>query len=300
MKAINSKPKIIVILGPTASGKSDLAVNIAKKFNGEIISADSRQVYKGLNIGSGKITMKEMCGIPHYLLDVISPKKVFTVDDFKRLGNTAIQKIIQKNKTPIICGGTGFYIDALVKNITLPEVKADKNLRKKLEKIETKKLFLMLKKLDKKRAKNIDPNNKVRIIRALEIINQLGKVPKAKSKPIYNALQIGIDWNKDALRERINKRLASRIKQGMIEEALDLYKNGLSYKRMENLGLEYKYLALFLQNKITKEQMIAELQNKIWQYAKRQIAWFKRDKDIIWIKSEEFRKIDKVIENFLN
>lgn len=300
MKVKETKPKIIVILGPTASGKSDLAVNIAKKINGEVVSADSRQVYKGLDIGSGKITKNEMQNIPHYLLDVFSPKKVFSVEDFKKLGNEAIKKILEKNKVPIICGGTGFYIDTLVRNISFPEVKADKTLRKQLEKIETKKLFEMLKKLDPKRAGSIDSQNRVRLIRAIEIAKSLGKVPKAKSKPIYNSLQIGINWDKEDLRKRINKRLLSRIREGMIQEVKNLHDEDLTWKRLLSLGLEYRYIALFLQNKITKEEMVETLQNKIWQYAKRQIAWFKRDKSIVWIKPEEIDGVGKIVRGFLS
>lgn len=293
-----TKPKIIVILGPTASGKSDLAVSIAKKFGGEIISADSRQVYKGLDIGSGKITKKEMRGVPHHLLDVISPKKIFTVQDFKKLSEEKIKKITNKKRIPIVCGGTGFYIDTLVKNIILPEVKADIELRKKLEKKDTETLFKLLKKKDKKRAQNIDPHNKVRIIRALEIIESLGKVPKIKSSPTFDVLQIGIEWDKEKLRERINKRLISRIKSGMIKEVENLHKNGISWKRLESLGLEYRYCSLFIQKKITKEQMVFELQNKIWQYAKRQLVWFKRDESIVWIKPSGLKKIEEIVGGF--
>ena len=158
----------------------------------------------------------------------------------------------------------------------------------------------MLKKLDPKRAKDIDSQNRVRLIRAIEIAKSLGKVPKAKSKPIYNSLQIGINWDKEELRERINKRLLSRIKKGMIKEVENLHKNGLSWKRLEGLGLEYRYVALFLQEKITKEEMVETLQNKIWQYAKRQIAWFKRDKSIVWIKPEEISSVGKIVGEFLS
>ena len=177
---MESKRKIIVILGPTASGKSALAVKIAKKINGEIISADSRQVYKGLDIGTGKITRKEMGGVPHYCLDVVSPKKIFTVADFKKCAEKAIEKIFAKNKIPIIVGGTGLYIQAVVDNIVLPEVKPNWRLRKELEKKTTEEMFKMLKKLDPERAKNIDAKNPRRLIRAIEITKEIGKMPKLK------------------------------------------------------------------------------------------------------------------------
>ena len=171
------KTKLLIILGPTASGKSDLAVQLAKKYNGEIISADSRQVYKGLNIGTGKITKKEMSGIKHHLLDVTDPKKVFTVSQFKTLVEIAIADISSRGKLPIICGGTGFYIQAVVDNIILPEVPPNKKLREKLNKKTTTELFEILKKLDNERAKNIDAKNPRRLIRAIEIAEKLGKVP---------------------------------------------------------------------------------------------------------------------------
>ena len=172
-----TKRKIIIILGPTASGKSELAVKMARKIGGEIISADSRQVYKGLNIGSGKITKKEMRGVPHYCLDIASPKKVFTAVDFKKCAEKAIKDIQSRDKTPIICGGTGFYIGVITGAIDIPEIKPNWKLRKKLEKMPTEKLFKMLKKLDHARARNIDAKNPRRLIRAIEIAkNKLSAV----------------------------------------------------------------------------------------------------------------------------
>ena len=172
--------KLIVILGPTASGKSDLAIKFAKKFNGEIISADSRQVYKKMDIGTGKITRKETKGVPHYLLDVVSPKRKFTVVQYRKLAIKAINKIFEKGKVPILCGGTGFYIQAVIDGVIIPEVKPDWKLRRKLEKKTTEELFKWLKKLDSKRAKIIDKKNKRRLVRALEVI--IKTVPMIKQK----------------------------------------------------------------------------------------------------------------------
>ncbi len=296
---MKNKPKIIVILGPTASGKSDLAVLLAKKIKGEVVSADSRQVYKGLDIGSGKITKKEMRGVPHHMLDVVNPKKTYSVHDFQKGAEETINKILQKGKVPIICGGTGFYIDSIAKGTILPEVKPDQGLREKVKGLSKEKLFEKLKKLDPKRAKEIDPQNKVRLIRAIEIATALGKVPKIKTDPKYDTFQIGILFNTEILRERINLRLQKRLKIGMIKEVENLHKNGLSWKRLEELGLEYRYIALYLQKKLTKEQMVTELQNKIYQYAKRQITWFKRDKSIVWVEKPEITKIKKITKEFL-
>lgn len=306
------KKKILVIVGPTATGKSDLAVFLAKKISargrpasgwngGEIISADSRQAYKGLDIGTGKITKKEMGGVPHHLLDVTTPKRIFTVSEYKKLGEKALQNIWRQGKLPIICGGTGFYIQALVDGIILPEVPPNKKLRKQLEKKSTATLFLMLKKLDPRRAKEIDAKNPRRLVRAIEIAKYLGKVPHLEVQPPSNVgvLRIGIDMPDKILKERIEKRLLTRIKQGMIEEAKRLHREGISWKRMEELGLEYRYLAQYLQGKITKKQMTEGLEQAIWQYAKRQRTWFKRDKRITWFRPQQKKNIEKLVRRFL-
>jgi tRNA dimethylallyltransferase len=275
---------ILVILGPTASGKSDLAVELAKKMNGEVVSADSRQVYKGLDIGTGKITTAEMQGIPHHLLDIASPQKNFTVADFQKKAYEVIDDILSRGKLPILCGGTGFYIQSIVDGLVLPEVKPNKKLREELNKIGSEELYEMLAKLDPQRALAIDTNNKVRIIRAIEIIKSLGTIPKIARKPRYKAVQFGIRFSDSILKERITTRLLKRVDAGMIEEARDLHSTGLSWKRMESLGLEYRYLAYFLRGKISKEEMIIQLDKLIWHYAKRQMTWFKRDKRIIWME----------------
>lgn len=282
------KQKVIVILGQTATGKSDLAVKIARKIKGEIISADSRQVYTGLDIGTGKITKKEMQGVPHHLLDVAKPKQKFSVALYKKLADEKIEEIISREHTPIIVGGTGFYIDAVTKGIILPEVPPNIKLRKILEKKSLAQLFKILKKLDPARAKSIDVNNKVRLIRAIEIAKALGKVPKIKeNKPKYKFIKIGLYLPEQKLKEKINKRLISRIENGMIKEAQKLRKSGLSLKCMEELGLEYRYLALYLEKKISKQEMIEKLNTEIYQYAKRQMTWFKRNPEIKWLDASK-------------
>lgn len=293
-----NKPKIIVILGQTSTGKSDFAVQIAKLIGGEIISADSRQVYKGLDLGTGKITKKEMRGIPHHLLDVANPKKTFTVSDYKKLTEKKITEIIKNNKVPIICGGTGFYIDAIVSGQIFPEVAPNKILRKELENKSKEELFRMLKKLDKNRAETIDKDNPVRLIRAIEIATELGHVPSlindmANSK--YEVIKIGLAMPDELLKERIYKRILVRIKKGMIKEVENLHEGGLSWKRMNDLGLEYRYISEFLQNKLNNEKMIEKLNQETWAYAKRQQTWFKRDKDTIWINPNEIHEQAKAL-----
>lgn len=283
-----NKPKIIVILGQTSTGKSDLAVEIARRIKppakGEIISADSRQVYKGLDLGSGKITKREMKGVPHHLLDVANPKRKFTVVEYQKLANGKIKEILKSGNIPIICGGTGFYIDALTKGTVFPEVPPNQSLRNKLERKTTSELFKMLKKIDGDRAKSIDRKNKRRLIRAIEIVKQIGKVPKETFEKVpYEFIKIGLYLPNDILKKRIEKRLLRRIKAGMIKEVERLHKNGVSFRRLEELGLEYRSIAEYLQKKLTKEEILAKLSGEIYHFAKRQMQWFKRDKEILWV-----------------
>lgn len=320
----------MVVLGPTASGKSELAVKLAKRFRnpqdgflGEVISADSRQVYKGLDIGTGKVPrdkilnfefqilnqnrIKEFLktethyihkGIRHHLIDVVSPRRVFTVVDYRRLGRKVIQDILKRGKVPIICGGTGFYIDALIYDYPLPNVPPQKDLREKLEKKSCEELLQELKKLDPRRAEMIDGKNKRRLVRALEIVMTSGEpVPVNEKEPIFDVLKIGIKKNDEELRKLIDERLLKRIDEGMIEEAEKLHRKGLSWKRMEELGLEYRYLSRYLRGVITKEEMIESLKKEIRHYAKRQTTWFKRDKEIRWV--DNFSSAEKLAINFL-
>jgi tRNA dimethylallyltransferase len=284
-KNSSRKPRILVIVGPTSSGKSDLAVKLAKQLNGEVVSADSRQVYRGLNLGTGKITKKEMGGVAHYLLDVADPKKQFSVAKYKVLAEKAIDKIIAKGKLPIICGGTGFYIQAVVDGIIPPPVPPNRKLRRRLVNKSASELFKMLKKLDPKRAATIDRKNPRRLIRAIEIAKSLGKVPPTKPVHKYQTIQIGIKIPDVELKKRIKKRLNDRLKKGMLTEAKRLHRKDLSWKRMEELGLDYKYMAQYLQNKIPKPEMIEKIATENWRYAKRQRRWFKRDRRIKWIEA---------------
>lgn len=293
-------PKAIVILGQTATGKSDLAVLIAKKVNGEIISADSRQIYKGLNIGSGKITKTEMRGVKHHMLDVSSPKRVFSVSQFQKQSKKAVEDMLKRGKVPIICGGTGFYIDTLIENKSLPEVPPNKELRQKLDKKNLSELLKILKNKDPKRFKEIDQKNKRRIIRSIEIANFLGKVPSVKNKPFLKCLKIGLKDSKIDLKNKIKIRLLKRIKAGMIKEVERIHQSGVSFKRLDDLGLEYRYVARYLQNKISKEDMISQLEREINKFAKRQETWFKRDKETKWIKPNDHKKALEMVTKFLS
>ena len=277
------KPKILVIVGPTASGKSALAVRLAKRLSGEVISADSRQVYKGLDVGTGKITKKEMRGIPHHLLDVANPKKQFSVSEYKKLALNTLRYIVSYGRLPIIVGGTGFYIEALI--MDLPEVPPDLNLRKKLQNKSVEELSRIL-----GEHKIADRKNKVRLIRAIEIVEALGEIPKIKKSSEYDFVWIGLR-PKD-LERRIYERLTKRLPK-IIKEVRGLHKNGLSWKRMDQLGLEYRYVSEYLRGKMTKSQMTNELFKETKRYSRRQLTWFRRNKKIKWFDSSSLDTILK-------
>jgi len=314
--------KVIVILGPTASGKSDVAIRLAKKFGGEIISADSRQIYRGMDIGSGKVEADRLAeipkefsdrkfysgstlyisdGIPHHLIDVADPNDDFNISHFKKLADKAIADILNRGKVPIICGGTGFWIKSIIDNTQLPEVKPDQLLRSMLRNKPAEELFAMLKKLDPERAETIDAKNSVRLIRAIEICRAIGKVPKIRNQELeirnQEFLQIGLDIEKDILNKKIKKRLDQRFAQGMIEEVEKLHKNGVTWERLEYFGLEYRWIAKYLQKKISLEDMQEKLYFDIIHYAKRQMTWFNKDKRIIWLK--DYTEIEKALKEFL-
>lgn len=312
-----NKQKMVTIVGPTASGKSDLGIKIAKKFNGEIISADSRQVYKDMDIGTGKVSKKEQKIVKHCLLDVVSPKKQFTADDFKRLGEKAIEEIADKGKMPIIVGGTGFYIDVLLGRMNVAEVPPNKKLRAKLEKQSTEQLFKRLSTLNPLRSSNIDRHNKRRLIRALEIVLTTGKpTSNAVVSSKYNVLWLGMSLDKKELTQKIKKRLDVRLKQSMIKEVENLHKHGVSWKRLDDLGLEYRQISEYLKNSKFKYLNPKQIQNskleiqnfknseyyekllrEIIKYSKRQITWFKRNKEIHWIENDH--EVSKLISNFM-
>jgi len=297
------KDKIIVILGQTSSGKTELSVEIAKKYNGEVVSADSQQVYKGLDIGSGKVTKKEMRDIPHYLLDVASPRSVFSVAQFKKKSDKVIKDVLKRGKLPIVAGGTGQYIQAIVDNIVLPEVKPNLKLRKELEKKSAQELGKILKKMDIGRFKEIDQKNSRRLVRAIEIATALGKVPKLTITGLWSNkdfLQIGIKVDDNILKERIEKRFKKRVKQGIVAEAKKLHEQGVSWKRMNQIGLAHKYVVKYIKGEISKEQMIEGAIREERRYAKRQKTWFKRDKRIHWVEYEQKNKIDELVRDFLS
>jgi tRNA dimethylallyltransferase len=321
-KSLVSKIPIIAVVGPTATGKSDLAVSLAKEFNGEIISADSRQVYIGLDLGSGKITKKEMRGVRHYLLDVVSASTVYNAAKFKRATDKAILDIHVRGKLPIIVGGTGFWIDTVLQNAQLPEIKPNITLRKKISGWPTEQLYKELWKLDRTRAEHIDRHNPVRLIRAIEIA--LGMKAKEKAKENrekkleikkkaatlensaagnnYLPLYIGLDAESELLRARIHKRLDKRMRAGMAKEVVGLHKQGVSWKRLDDLGLEYRFVSQMLRGKLPPAKMQELLEIAIWHFAKRQRTWFYRNEAIHWLdasnKKEAVKKASNLVKDF--
>ncbi len=293
-----NKP-LISIVGPTATGKSDLAVFLAKNLNGEIISADSRQVYKGLDIGSGKITKEEMSDIPHHLIDIEDVNNEYTVSHFKKDALAAIEDILSRNRIPIICGGTGFWVDTVTRGLEIPEVPQNKDLRDKLSKLNNEILYKMLVGKDPIRAQDIDKHNPYRLIRALEIIEALGKVPeKTYKNPPYNLCTIGITSTKEELENRISKRLDARFDIGMIDEIKRILDSGVLPSRLISLGLEYRHITQYIIGEYkTFEEMREKLYFDIVHFSKRQMTWFKRHKDISWIDVGEKVKALEIIKN---
>jgi len=294
-------PKLIIILGPTASGKTKLAVALARKFNGEIVSADSRQVYIGMDIGTGKDLKEYGKGekrIPYHLIDIILPKTEFNVFKFKKKATVAINNITARGKTPLVVGGTGLYISALVDNYQLPLGKPDKKIRQKLKKMKIADKLEALKKLDMMTYEKIDKNNLRRIDRALEVCFNGQKFSSgSKKKPIYNTLQIGLKFPKNVMNKKIDKRVDDRLLEGMIGEIKKLHAQKISWRRMESFGLEYRFISRYLRGKYKNQEMINLLKTAIHQFAKRQMTWFKRDTKIHWIENKS--QAEKLIKKFL-
>jgi len=294
------KNPLIVILGPTSSGKSSLGIKLARKFRGEIISADSRQVYKGMNLGTGKVSKKEQRLVPHHLLDVASPKKQFTAAEFKTSTNVTIVKIIEAGKIPFLVGGTPFYIYSVIDNLQFPEVVPNLKLRKQYAKKSAAELFQMLKKLDLRRAKSIDRHNPRRLLRAIEIIKATGKpVPVLSSLPFsYSPLILGIKKELPQLYKLIDSRIEKRLKAGMVKEVQNLLKQKkITHKRLQEMGLEYRFISLYLCGQMTFPQMKLQMKNANHKFAKRQLTWFKTDNRIHWFKNQ--REAEKLIRLFL-
>lgn len=302
------KQKVIVIAGPTASGKSSLAIALAKKINGEIVSCDSMQIYKDMTIGTAKVTSEEQDGVPHYLIDFVSPDKRYTVSDFCKDAKNAIEKILSKGKAPILVGGTGLYINSLIYEIDYPEIKTDETYRNQLEKIVRdeglEKLYKEACKIDEEAMKKISPNDKKRILRVLEIYHDTGKtkteqeIESRKKEVPYDYKVFAIDMEREILYERIEKRVDIMIEQGLIQEVQELLNKYISFPTAMQ-GLGYKEVKQYLEGYITKSEMVEIIKKETRHYAKRQLTWFRKNKDIVWLNglNDLNDNVNFIIEN---
>ena len=289
------KPSVLVITGPTASGKSDMGVLLAKRYNGEIISADSRQVYKKLDIGSGKITTQEMQGVPHHLLDVAEPGTTYTAHMFTEDALRAVEDVLERGKLPIIVGGTAFYIDSLLCDGGTAGVPIDTELRDSLEKKDTETLAKELQEKDKEAYERVDIKNPRRLVRALEVIQKLGAFKQKKRTPRFNATVIGMHYKRNEMRDIIAKRLDKRW-DGMVEEVQDLLRIGITPTWLQGLGLEYRHITRMLTTDADKEEVQKTLAGAILAYAKRQERWWNKNPDIQWFHPTQEKEIYKHLD----
>jgi tRNA dimethylallyltransferase len=293
--------KLVVILGPTASGKTDLAIKIAKKFGGEVVSADSRQIYRGMDIGTAKPL--ELHGVPHHLIDIKNPNQKYTVAEFKKDAIKAIKNIQKRGKLPILAGGTGLYIKAVVENLDIPKVKANPLLRRKIEKEMQERgldyVFQKLIKLDPEAVYIVDPKNPRRVIRALEVV-LLTKKPFSRQrkigKPVFDVLEIGISVPNEKLKEKIDKRAEQMVKDGLAREVESLIKKyGINQQAFDAIG--YREIAEHLSGKITLAQALEKIKTNTWHFAKRQTTWFNSDSKIRWVKN--YKEAEKLVKEFV-
>lgn len=301
---MNNKPRVIVIVGPTASGKTDLSIQLAKELNGEIISADSMQIYKRMTIGTAKPTKDEMQGIPHHMIDIVEPDEVFNVAMYKEMAEQKIEEVLAKGKAPIVVGGTGLYVDTLVNGIEFSNMEKDLEYCKMLEE-KTKTngvdwLHEELRKIDPEAAESIDKNNIRRVIRALEIYKVTGKtkteLDRASRKEVkYDYKIFGMLWEREELYERINLRVDIMFEMGLLEEVKDLTITG-GFSKTALQGLGYKEVVEYLEEKISYEEMVEKIKLETRRYAKRQMTWFKRNDKIIWLDAKNKKNL---LENVL-
>ena len=294
-----NKPKLIVVAGTNASGKSALGVALAEKYNAEIISADSRQVFRGFDLGSGKITPEEMRGVRHHLIDVCGAGDFFSMHDFQKLAYRAIEDILLRGKLPMIVGGTGLYIASVTDGYVMSDREPDLAYRDELEKLETPDLYRML--LEKVPDIQVDAKNRNRVMRILEKLHD-GDDHLPHKDPRYDCLKLGVTWDRETLKARIDERLEKRMQQGMVDEVKSLLNQGASVEFMNKLGLEYRYITQYLTGEIASEaEMCTQLSLAIKRFAKRQMTWFRREKDMHWLDmtADPFTQACALIDDFL-
>ena len=291
--------KLIVICGTNASGKSGLGVELAKRYGGEIVSADSRQVFRGLDLGSGKIAPEEMQGVPHHLIDVCEPGEFFSMHDFQRLAYAAIDGIIARGRLPFLVGGTGLYVASVTEGYVMSDRPPDLSYRAWLETFDTPKLYEML--ISAAPDMQVEPKNRNRVMRLLEKLHA-GDDHIPHNQPRYECLKLGVTWDRETLRGRIDERLQRRLDAGMIDEVQGLIDRGVSLEFLMKLGLEYRFIAQYLTGEISgREEMEELLGTAIKQFAKRQMTWFRRDGEILWMDmtGDPIRQACEAIDGFL-
>jgi tRNA dimethylallyltransferase len=293
----------VVVLGPTASGKSALGIALAERFDGEIVSADSRQVYRGLDIGTAKITPEERALIPHHLLDVADPSEIYTVSQFQQQAIAAINDILARGRQPFLVGGSPHYIQAVVDHLDIPHVPPQSELRAQLAALPLPELVTQLQELDPQSAAAIDRNNPRRVIRALEVCLVTGRPysqQRTVAAPLYRSLLLGTAWPRDILYGRIDARVDARMQQGMVQEVRNLLQQGVSHERLEALGLEYRYISRLLRGEFSGEdEMVQRLKYAIHDFTRRQLTWFRRDKRIVWVENSDVEKAAEEVKRFL-
>ena len=298
-----SLPRLVVVLGPTASGKSALGIALAQRFDGEIVSADSRQVYRGLDIGTAKVTPQEQALAPHHLLDVADVADIYTVAQFRQQAIAAINAILERGKQPFLVGGSPHYIQAVVDNLAIPAIAPRPALRSELEQRPLPDLLTELEQLDPRSYAVIDRDNPRRVIRALEVCLVSGKPfseQRARHDPLYNCLLLGINWPRAVLYRRIDQRVDERIAQGMIEEVQALLARGINHQRLEDLGLEYRFISRWLRGEFASEaEMTQRLKYAIHDFTRRQLSWFRRDPRILWIEGYDVERAMGLVGEFL-
>lgn len=307
---MDNNKKLIILTGPTAVGKTALSLRLAKEIGGEIISADSIAVYKHFDIGSAKITKQEMQGIPHHLIDVMEPKDAFHVAQFKEYAEKAIKQIYQNNHIPIITGGTGFYIQAVLNDIDFTEHGEDDSYRKQLEKIVLEKgnpyLHNMLNSIDPEAAKLIHENNVKRVIRALEFYHQTGTCisshneKESKKTSVYNSAYFVLNCNRELLYKRIELRIDEMLERGLVDEVKSLVRDyHVAREDVSMQGLGYKEILEYLEGMCTYEEAIYKLKRDTRHFAKRQITWFRREPDVIWVDKDKLTTEDEQLSFML-
>lgn len=297
-------PKLVVVLGPTASGKSGSGITLAQRFHGEIVSADSRQVYHGLDIGTAKVTPEERALIPHHLLDVADPREIYTVARFQRDAIAAINDILARGHQPFLVGGSPHYIQAVINNLEIPHIEPQPEMRTQLAARPLAELLAQLEELDPQSASTIDRNNPRRVIRALEVCLVSGKPfsqQRRVAAPLYLSLLLGIEWPREVLYRRIDARVDERMRQGMVQEVQRLLDEGVIHERLEALGLEYRFISRWLRGEFKSEdEMVERLKYAIHDFTRRQLTWFRKDKRIAWIVGGDLARAEEVVRDFLN